>query len=251
MSQRQCLPIDDESSSGEDEDYDINQISALRYLKSVIKERERVPEIVTATKPTDFETIISTATVDLKEEKVHHETDPTKEWQQIQTERFESLQAKIVQMKNDPKLNEKIVQELPLDPCNEEEEENVLKYCEANEPLLSVLLAMNQGHLEQLMEILTNYLTENVENPSFLEALPILSNLSWVCKWIFSILTCLATPLDPEVHNTLRVIAKACIQVTNHLKSLTDTPDYLIFLPYNLLLVVIAKNFHQFDLMSL
>lgn len=254
MSQRQCLPLNDEedslSSSGDEEDFDLNQITALRYLKSVRKERERIPEIVTTKIPAEFET--EEISADSQKEKVQHDTDPTKEWQQIQMERFESLQTRIVQMRSDPALSEKIVQQLPIDPCNEdEEEENVIKYCETNEPLLSVLLAMNQGHLEQLIEILTNYLTENAENPNFLEAIQRSSDSSWVCMWIFSTLACLATPLVPEVHNTLRLIAKACILVTNHLKSLTDTPNSLIFLPYNLLLVVIARNFHQFDLMNL
>lgn len=150
-------------------------------------------------------------------------------------------------MRLDPLLEEKIVPELPFDPTEEEES---LKYCEENEPLMSVLLAMDQGHYEHLTEILANFLSDKVEDSEFLENVK-QSQVSWITKWIYSLLACHFSILAPEVHSSLRVIAKACILIMNHLKTLPDPPDFLTLLPYNLLTVIIAKSFHQFDLLSL
>lgn len=46
MSQRQCLPIDDSSSDNE-QDFDLSNMSALDYLKQVRFERKTIPVVVT------------------------------------------------------------------------------------------------------------------------------------------------------------------------------------------------------------
>lgn len=46
MSQRQCLPIDDDSSESEQE-FDLSKMSAIDYLKQVRYERKKLPPIVT------------------------------------------------------------------------------------------------------------------------------------------------------------------------------------------------------------
>ena len=52
MSQRQCLPIDDNESDTDSEiDFNLSQISAHKYLKSVRLERERTQEIVSVEIP--------------------------------------------------------------------------------------------------------------------------------------------------------------------------------------------------------
>lgn len=144
-------------------------------------------------------------------------------------------------------LSEKVVYEYPFDPSEEEE---TLKYCEENEPLLCVLLSMNQGSYQDILEHLSNYLSLKVQDDEFLENVK-LSKSSWITKWIYSLLACLSSVLDPEVHHSLRVIAKSCKIIVDHLKTLPEPPDFLTFLPFNLLIVIIAKNFHQFDLLSL
>lgn len=150
-------------------------------------------------------------------------------------------------MRLDPSISDRIVTELPFDTSDEKE---CLKYCEENEPILSVLLAMNQGNYEQLTENLANYLSEKVESEEFLEKAR-QSTISWITKWIYSVLACHCSLLDPEVHNSLRVIAKANVKITHFLKALPEPTDFLKLLPYNLLIVIIAKNFQQFDLLSL
>lgn len=162
-------------------------------------------------------------------------------------DKFAELREKISVMRADPLLSDKLVEELPFDTDDELES---LKYCEEKEPLLSVLLSMNQGHYEQLTETLANYISEKANDAEFLEKVN-QSCVSWITKWIYSVLACHCSVLDPEVHNLFRVIAKACIQITVHLKSLPEQPDFLTYLPYNLITAIIAKNFHQFDLLSL
>lgn len=193
MSQRQCLPLDedeDDQSTDSEMDYDVSQLSALKYLKKVRNERRRIPQIVSTTIPAKYE--VTSSSNDLhSRERVFNENDPTKEWQQLQIEKFTELQERIVEMKKDPALADKVVEELPVDTSDDEE---CLKYCEENEPLLSVLLAMNQGHLEQLTEVLATYFAENAEETEFLEKVKH-SNVAWITKWIYSTLACLFTPL--------------------------------------------------------
>lgn len=58
MTQRQCLPIDDElyeESSDSEIEYDVTQITALKYLKKVRIERSKIPQIVTSKVPLEYE----------------------------------------------------------------------------------------------------------------------------------------------------------------------------------------------------
>lgn len=57
MSQRQCLPIDDLDDSDTDSEinFDLSQISAHKYLKSVRIERDRCQETISVTIPKDYE----------------------------------------------------------------------------------------------------------------------------------------------------------------------------------------------------
>jgi hypothetical protein len=52
MSQRQCLPIEDDDSETDSEiNFNLGQISAHKYLKSVRLEREKIKEIVSVEIP--------------------------------------------------------------------------------------------------------------------------------------------------------------------------------------------------------
>lgn len=191
MSQRQCLPLDeddednDDQSSDDEMEYDVTQLSAIKYLKKVRSERNRIPEIVTSSSiPPQIE--IPTSSSEMKQ-KVFHKNDPSTEWQEFQIQKFGDLRERIADMKNDPNLTEKIVEELPVDTSIEEE---CLTYCKENDPLLSVLLAMNQGHLEQVIDVLAAHLNENLQ-----EFLDNVSKASWITKWIYSSLACIYTPL--------------------------------------------------------
>lgn len=154
------------------------------------------------------------------------------------------MQQRIIEIRKDPTVNRRLSQSQELDL---NDEEACINFCKSNDPMLSTILILNQGQLEELIEILSNSLNDSIEASEFQ---PETTRLEWITKWIYALLACLRSPLDPEVHNCLRMIAKSCISVTTRLAALPGESNELI-LPWNLLIVVIAINFQQFDLLSL
>lgn len=264
MSQRQALPFD--LSDGE-EDFDFKTIpdSAENYLKQVIYERKVIPQVVVRPipqkyqkkpDPVDVSVIITTTKKvnlkcilfqdeSLKEPKKYSDLDPTEEWQHMQKEKFIDMQKKIVHFRSDPKFEDKIADEI----FDIEEYEECIQYCQKNEPLLSVLLKIGQRELEVLIENISNHLTEQTETPEFLMEITDNDPNHWISKWIYSSLACLKIPLDPEMHSCLRVIAKSSIFIRDHFKS-NPSANANRVLPWNLLITIIARNFHQFDLLK-
>lgn len=153
------------------------------------------------------------------------------------------MQQQIIELRKDPQLEAK----LSSQKFHTSDENSCISFCQQNEPVLSVILALNQGQLEELLEILSNYLRLTIRNTEFQQQI---ASFDWITKWFYALMACLRSPLDPEVHNCLRVIAKSCIQITKYLKSIPDTASSP-FLPWNLIIVVIAISFRQFDLLSL
>lgn len=128
-----------------------------------------------------------------------------------------------------------------------QDEEACVLFCQQHEPVLTNVLSLNQCQLEQLIEILADHLSEAMETPEFHGQI---SNFNWMTKWLYALFVCLRLPLEPEVHSCLRTIAKSCIEVIDHLKSLPNAPSDS-FLQWNLIVVIIAISFKQFDLLSL
>lgn len=154
------------------------------------------------------------------------------------------MQLRIAKLRNDPDLASRLSTTLELNTMNEK---STTEFCRTHEPVLSVLLTLNQGQVEELIDTLSSYLDDQTSNAEFLENT---ANFDWITKWIYASLACLRSPLDPEVHNCLRMIAKSCIQVIVHLKTVIELSGDL-FLPWNLIIVVIAICFRQFDLLRL
>jgi len=127
-----------------------------------------------------------------------------------------------------------------------------INFCQKNEPILSIVLKLDQGKLETLTDTLSDYLIDSLETPESLQKLA-QTDTTWITKWIYAALACLQLPLDPEVHNCLRMIAKSSIQIRNHLKSIpcSSSESESSLFPWNLLIVIVARNFEQFDLLSL
>lgn len=73
-----------------------------------------------------------------------------------------------------------------------------------------------------------------------------LDSLAAVGRWIYSLLGCLHSPLEPTVHSTLRDIAKAALRIRNGLAA--DDDGAAMAAPLNLLVCIIANNFGQADL---
>lgn len=145
--------------------------------------------------------------------------------------------------------------------------EKCIAFCKINEPKLSFCLALSQvieifthGHfqcyniffyqnkLEDLLEALLDHFQLWIDgDPGFEQPLP---NIHWMTKWIYATLCCLHFPLEPNLVNALRSIARICIRLRNSLKSKAESTSESI-LPFNLIICLIALNFRQFDLLSL
>lgn len=169
---------------------------------------------------------------------------PTREWREIQKDKFSEIQNRIIEIRNDGKTNSRLTTSKAIEV---DSSDSCLTFCQENDPKLSAILTLDQRQLEELIEILSSYLSDIVTAPKHLSDF---ATFSWLTKWIYSALACLRLPLEPEVHNCIRMIAKSCVQVTNHLKTLPDISGDS-FLHWNLIVVVIATNFSQFDLLSL
>lgn len=120
------------------------------------------------------------------------------------------MQQRISEIRKDPTISSRLEKEKFIDTSDEKA---CISFCESHEPVLSVILVLQQGELEELIEILSKHLSKIAKNPE---------DCHWITKWIYASLACLRSPLDPEVHNCLRMIAKSCIQITSRLKTLPE-----------------------------
>lgn len=156
------------------------------------------------------------------------------------------MQQRIIDLRSDPAIARRLSSdENGLDTTNKD---SCISFCHLHEPKLSIMLTLNQGQLEELLEWLSVHLIRVIASNEFHLQI---TAYHWITKWMYATLACLRSPLDPEVHNRLRVIAKSCLKVVTHLKSSAEESSSDTFLPWNLIIVVIAINFHQFDLLSL
>lgn len=138
-------------------------------------------------------------------------------------------------------------------PMNIEEEIECINYCRANEPLLSVILTLDSyRQIENFVEILADFFDENIEDIKSKNLHDLSEELAWIGKWTYALLACLRIPLSPEVHNSIRMIAKSCLNILDHFKATSNlTFDSKQFIELNLLVTIIVNNFHQYDLLSL
>lgn len=135
----------------------------------------------------------------------------------------------------------------------------------ANRPLLSTMLRLDQPSLEQVLDYQLEWLLqgdsasgvddddaddEDDAEPTAASTSPAwdLAGLAALGRWIYSLLGCLHTPLKPDVHSTLRAIAKAALGLRNGLPA--DEGGAEMAAPLNLLVCIIAANFGQADLAS-
>lgn len=166
----------------------------------------------------------------------------SKEWREMQREKFSEIHQQIVKMREDENLSKNLSE--TFDTSSEKE---CIEFCNDNEPKLSVMLTLDQNELEELLYNLSSHLGTQVESPEFSKSI---KSYHWLTKWIYATSACLRSPLDPDVHNCLRMIAKSCIQSIDCLKLLEGTVED-DFLPWYLIIAIIALYFKQFDLLSL
>jgi len=114
------------------------------------------------------------------------------------------------------------------------------EYCKNNSPILRVMLQIDQRMLESLLEYQVKWFEDSTEMDLIVED-------CWLGTWIYSTLSCLHLPLEPDTHSMLRQIAKFCIIARNRL-----TPDDIVkATPFNLIICIISSCFDQMDLDSM
>lgn len=173
----------------------------------------------------------------------------SKEWQEHQKDLFENIQSRICKIRNN-NIEARMLKELPM---NVEEEIECIKYCRDNEPLLSIILTLDcYRQIENFIELLADFFDDNIEDFKLKTLNDLEEELVWIGKWTYALLACLRIPLSPEVHNSIRIIAKACLNILDHFKVISNLPyDSKQFIHLNLLVTIIVNNFHQYDLLSL
>lgn len=133
-----------------------------------------------------------------------------------------------------------------------------LNFCQQTQPLLSVILRLNQRNLEQLLIMIRDWIKGEQNDETFIAAASTSATNSlskvvdlacsdqWLGDWLYAILACLHLPLEPDVHSTLRDIARTCIFFRSHLTS----HEFEKAIPFNLFIYLIGKIFDQLDLLE-
>lgn len=99
------------------------------------------------------------------------------------------------------------------------------------------MLRIDQCTMESLLDYQLEWLADDVQEWD-------LESIAATCRWIYSSLGCLHLPLEPNMHSTLREIAKSAIRIRNKLS--VDGAESAA--PLNLIVCIIARNFDQADL---
>jgi len=201
----------------------------------VRSQRNRIPQIVTV-HPMVVDSVETESEPEQSaKDEIEDPFKPSKEWQQIQCEKFEEMHRQINRLRENPKFQDK--QRLP-------EVEIDVEYCRAKEPTLSTVISLHQGYIETLIEELLTHFNKHLNN---LTAQRIDQQISWIPKWFYALFACLHLPLDPDIVSNLRVTAKCCQRVIDFLKT-QSTEAKEDCQPYNLIIGIVRLNFKQFDL---
>lgn len=249
------------------DDFDPNFIpeDGIQYLQQVAYERNKCPVIVV--KPLNPSATSSLAHPDpiawhkfkavsfgsacvfsimltndfLQTDPISSTLRPTAEWKSIQIKEFAALRARIAALRPkfipNPSGGEQ--QTLPeLD-----EQSAWLTFCRTEQPLLSIMLRIDQRSLEVLFEHQLEWL-EDAEQSAVTGVVAWYSSVHWISKWIYAGLGCLHLPLEPNMHHLLRQVARTCIKCREHL----EADQIEIAAPLNLLICIITSNFDQADL---
>lgn len=112
------------------------------------------------------------------------------------------------------------------------------EYCKNNSPILRIMLQIDQRMLEVLLDHQLKWFDDSTKN-----SLDLVIEDSWLGTWIYSTLSCLHLPLEPDTHSMLRQIAKCCVIARNRL----GADDVVKATPFNLLICIISCCFDQMD----
>lgn len=165
---------------------------------------------------------------------------PSKEWKKLQITEFSSIRQRISAMREQFRLNPP--DNLPKLPTISDPKP-WFDYCKNNSPVLRIMLQIDQRMLEVLLDYQLKWLDESTTK----NGLDLVTDDSWLGTWIYSTLSCLHLPLEPDTHSMLRQIAKCCVSARNRLTA----DDVVKATPFNLLICIISSCFDQMDFKSL
>ncbi|XP_061397528.1 protein Gemin2 [Musca vetustissima] len=177
---------------------------------------------------------------------------PTREWKDAQSQGFLRTRSKILMLRQHLASHN---YDNNLEPPLISDEDAWLKFCRENQPTLSVILRLKQRTLEQLLTMISEWLKgEHMEEVACSSSsaaandciLDLSNSEQWLGCWLYAVLSCLHLPLEPNVHFTLRDIARTAMRLRSRLKS----HEFQKAIPYNLFIYLIAKLFDQLDLME-
>lgn len=204
---------------------------------------------------------------------------PTAEWKQIQFAEFTQLRHQIAQLRPQFARRRAATAEAAaaaqsaggadIELPDIESQSEWREFMHTNRPLLSTVLRLDQPSLETLLEYQLEWLLqgnvlggvddmddedEDEDEATVVAAASVapisdwdVASLAALGRWIYSLLGCLHSPLEPSVHSTLRGIAKAALGIRNGLPT-TGADATGMAAPLNLLVCIIAENFGQSDL---
>ncbi|XP_058830917.1 protein Gemin2 isoform X1 [Topomyia yanbarensis] len=215
-----------------------------QYLQKVIYERNHCPAVVVVKPNAErVQNLSGTGAIPVSQVKniAPQALIPTREWESIQNKQFADLRNTITSYRSSSRYKDNLEKTHVF--LNFENRKQMHDYCANNQPFVRMLLSIPQRNLELLLEYLYEWLQggqatdeQQVECRCYRK--------DWITQWIYAILACVITPLEPYIHSILRDIAKACIAIRNELAA----EDELKVLPLNLLICIISKNFNQLDL---
>ncbi|XP_073838044.1 gemin 2 isoform X2 [Musca autumnalis] len=177
---------------------------------------------------------------------------PTKEWKDAQSQGFLRTRSKILMLRQHLASHN---YDNNLEPPLISDEGAWLKFCRENPPKLSVILRLKQRTLEQLLNMISEWLKgEHMEEVACSSSsaaanhavLDLSNSEQWLGSWLYAVLSCLHLPLEPNIHSTLRDIARTAMRLRSRLKS----QEFQKAIPYNLFIYLIARVFDQLDLME-
>ncbi|BFF97079.1 protein Gemin2 [Drosophila madeirensis] len=206
------------------------------YLMHMAYERKRCPAVVTK-RSSKIKKDVSDRGQEMLESMPlppHKCLLPTPEWRDEQTKSFQAARSQVLEMREELTAhNYDQSAEPPLTTDTEKWQE----FCRERQPLLSTLLHLSQSDLEQLLEMLSQWLQAE-------ESVDLLIRDVWLGRWLYATLVCLHLPLEPFVYSTLRGIARSCIQLRNALSE----QEVKRAAPYNLIITLIVQVFAQSDM---
>lgn len=154
---------------------------------------------------------------------------PSIEWQENQVANFESFR----------KYIETLRRIVPSDNKFQEYNGDMKLWrqkCFTERPQLTDVVHLKQQAIRKILGLVVKWLTEIPTGESVPHSLGV---------WMYAFLSCLETPLPPQICSTLREIARNYSQIR---ASLILPCDEEVYKSLNLIICIIARNFNNLDL---